>query len=129
METRDGLFSHWNNSRDPLNTIFTESVMARYLKIFNFIWNLKHVEHALGATWKTMSFSWLSRVFNFFPCLFFCRVGINFPKIEVFFDHSLNVDENVYVGRRSLPSIPNFSFNMLDVCLTKLMSFEFFLMA
>lgn len=40
--------------RDPLNTIFTEAVMASYLKIFNFLWRLKRVEHALSATWQTM---------------------------------------------------------------------------
>lgn len=38
----------------PLNTIFTESVMARYLRIFNFLWKLRRVEHALIGTWKTM---------------------------------------------------------------------------
>ena len=112
-----------------MNTIFTYFLMAMYLIIFNFLWKLKPMEHILSATWKTMSFSWLSRVFKFFLWLFFCIVGINLHKIEFCFDLNLNVDENVYVGRRSLPSIPNFSFNMLDVCLTKLMSFEFFLMA
>ncbi|KAH7425118.1 hypothetical protein KP509_11G040600 [Ceratopteris richardii] len=40
--------------RDPLNTIFTEAVMANYLKVFNFLWRLKRVEHALSATWQTM---------------------------------------------------------------------------
>eukprot|EP01018_Ginkgo_biloba_P005129 Gb_19455 [translate_table: standard] len=48
------VFSLEYNARDPLNTIFTESVMARYLKIFNFLWKLKRVEHALSATWQTM---------------------------------------------------------------------------
>ncbi|KAL9259817.1 Gamma-tubulin complex component 3-like protein [Drosera capensis] len=38
----------------PLNTVFTESVMARYLRIFNFLWKLRRVEHALIGTWKTM---------------------------------------------------------------------------
>ena len=28
--------------------------MVRYLKILNFIWKLKRVEHAMSATWKTM---------------------------------------------------------------------------
>ena len=45
------VFSLEYNSRDPLNTIFTESVMARYLKNCNFLWNIKHVEHALSSTW------------------------------------------------------------------------------
>eukprot|EP00252_Welwitschia_mirabilis_P025567 TRINITY_DN8041_c0_g1_i1.p1 TRINITY_DN8041_c0_g1~~TRINITY_DN8041_c0_g1_i1.p1 ORF type:complete len:873 (+),score=147.91 TRINITY_DN8041_c0_g1_i1:193-2811(+) len=48
------VFSLEYNARDPLNIIFTESVMARYLKIFNFLWKLKRVEHALSATWQTM---------------------------------------------------------------------------
>ena len=103
--------------------------MARYLKIYNYLWKLKPVEHALSATWNTMSFSWLSRVFKFFIWLVFRRVGIDLHKIEFCFDLNLNADENVYVGRRSLPSIMNFSFNMLEVCLTKSMSFEFFLLA
>ncbi|XP_057872402.1 gamma-tubulin complex component 3 [Cryptomeria japonica] len=48
------VFSLEYNVRDPLNTIFTEAVMTRYLKIFNFLWKLKRVEHALSATWQTM---------------------------------------------------------------------------
>lgn len=38
----------------PLNTVFTESVMGRYLRIFNFLWKLRRVEHALINGWKTM---------------------------------------------------------------------------
>ncbi|TMW82708.1 hypothetical protein EJD97_005251 [Solanum chilense] len=38
----------------PLNTIFTESVMTRYIRVFNFLWKLRRVEHALTGTWKTM---------------------------------------------------------------------------
>ncbi|KAF9597245.1 hypothetical protein IFM89_016386 [Coptis chinensis] len=38
----------------PLNTVFTESVMARYLRIFNFLWKLRRVEHNLIGAWKTM---------------------------------------------------------------------------
>ncbi|MCO5558655.1 hypothetical protein L7F22_012241 [Adiantum nelumboides] len=48
------VFSLEYTLRDPLNTIFTEAVMASYLKIFNFLWRLKRVEHALSATWQTM---------------------------------------------------------------------------
>lgn len=48
------VFSLEYSLRDPLNTIFTEAVMASYLKIFNFLWRLKRVEHALSATWQTM---------------------------------------------------------------------------
>ena len=49
------VFSLEYNSRDPLNTILTKSMMASYLKFFNFLWKLKHVEHALSATWQTMN--------------------------------------------------------------------------
>ncbi|XP_016541058.2 gamma-tubulin complex component 3 [Capsicum annuum] len=38
----------------PLNTVFTESVMTRYIRVFNFLWKLRRVEHALTGTWKTM---------------------------------------------------------------------------
>ena len=45
------VFSLEYNARDPLNTIFTEDVISRYLKILTFGGNLKCVEHALSATW------------------------------------------------------------------------------
>ncbi|EFJ34488.1 hypothetical protein SELMODRAFT_438859 [Selaginella moellendorffii] len=48
------VFSLEYNARDPLTTIFTEQVMGSYLRIFNFLWRLKRVEHALSATWQTM---------------------------------------------------------------------------
>ncbi|CAN4121418.1 unnamed protein product [Withania somnifera] len=38
----------------PLNTVFTGSVMTRYIRVFNFLWKLRRVEHALTGTWKTM---------------------------------------------------------------------------
>eukprot|EP00253_Pinus_taeda_P015718 PITA_15718 len=43
------------------------------------------------------------------------KVGIDMPKIEVRFEH-LTVYADVYVGSKSLPSIPNFTMNMLEVC-------------
>lgn len=48
------VFSLDYSTREPLNTIFSELVMAKYLRIFNFLWRLKRVEHALSATWQTM---------------------------------------------------------------------------
>ncbi|KAL3637329.1 Gamma-tubulin complex component 3 [Castilleja foliolosa] len=48
------VFSLEYDSRVPLNTVFTESVMSRYLRIFNFLWKLRRVEHALIGVWKTM---------------------------------------------------------------------------
>lgn len=48
------VFSLEYDARVPLDTVFTESVMARYLKVFNFLWKLRRVEHALIGAWKTM---------------------------------------------------------------------------
>uniref|UniRef100_A0A2N9HG04 Uncharacterized protein n=1 Tax=Fagus sylvatica TaxID=28930 RepID=A0A2N9HG04_FAGSY len=48
------VFSLEYDARVPLDTVFTESVMARYLKIFNFLWKLRRVEHGLIGVWKTM---------------------------------------------------------------------------
>lgn len=48
------VFSLEYNAREPLTTLFTEEVMGKYLKVFNFLWRLKRVEHALCATWQTM---------------------------------------------------------------------------
>jgi len=44
------------------------------------------------------------------------KVGIDMPKIEVRYEH-LNVNADVYVGSRSLPTIPNFTLNMLEIVL------------
>ncbi|KAM7493205.1 hypothetical protein LguiB_027814 [Lonicera macranthoides] len=41
------------------------------------------------------------------------RVGLDLPTIEVRFEH-LNVDAEAYVGSRALPTIFNFSANMLE---------------
>lgn len=48
------VFSLEYDARVPLDTVFTESVMAKYLRIFNFLWKLRRVEHALIGAWKTM---------------------------------------------------------------------------
>ncbi|GLT96213.1 hypothetical protein SLE2022_138550 [Rubroshorea leprosula] len=48
------VFSLEYDARVPLDTVFTESVMTRYLRIFNFLWKLRRVEHALIGAWKTM---------------------------------------------------------------------------
>ncbi len=36
----------------PLNTVLTPEVMNKYLKIFNFLWRMKRVEHSLSSTWR-----------------------------------------------------------------------------
>lgn len=42
------------------------------------------------------------------------RVGIVLPKIEVRFEH-INVEADVYVGSRALPTLPNFSLTLIEV--------------
>ena len=42
------------DARVPLDTVFTASVMKMYLKVFNFLWKLKRVDHSLTGVWKTM---------------------------------------------------------------------------
>ncbi|XP_072983837.1 gamma-tubulin complex component 3 [Typha latifolia] len=59
MDHRDGdrgwdVFSLEYDARAPLDTVFTASVMKRYLKIFNFLWKLKRNDHALTGVWKLM---------------------------------------------------------------------------
>lgn len=51
-------------------------------------------------------------------CFFFLNgdssVGLEFPKVEVRFEH-LKVNSFVHVGSRALPTIPNFIFNTTEV--------------
>jgi hypothetical protein len=42
------------------------------------------------------------------------RVGVDIPTVEVRFDH-VNVEAQVYVGGRALPSLLNFFVNVLEV--------------
>lgn len=44
------------------------------------------------------------------------RVGIELPTIEVRFEH-LNIEAEAYVGTRGLPTVLNFTFNILEVTL------------
>ncbi|PIA65378.1 hypothetical protein AQUCO_00100686v1 [Aquilegia coerulea] len=41
------------------------------------------------------------------------RVGIDIPTIEVRFEH-LTIDAEAYVGGRALPTLTNFTFNMIE---------------
>uniref|UniRef100_V5NWW4 PDR protein 2 n=1 Tax=Amsonia hubrichtii TaxID=946328 RepID=V5NWW4_9GENT len=52
----------------------------------------------------------------------FDAVDLEFPKVEVRFQN-LNVEAFVHVGSRALPTIPNFIFNMTEVCLRQLRIF------
>eukprot|EP01018_Ginkgo_biloba_P026515 Gb_28917 [translate_table: standard] len=47
------------------------------------------------------------------------RVGITLPEIEVRFEH-LNIDADVYVGGRALPTLINFTINTLEEILSSL---------
>lgn len=38
----------------PLTTILTEQAMSKYLRVFNFLWRIKRVEHSLCGTWHMM---------------------------------------------------------------------------
>jgi hypothetical protein len=42
------------------------------------------------------------------------RVGVDIPTVEVRFEH-VNVEAQVYVGGRALPSLLNFFVNVLEV--------------
>ena len=35
----------------PINTIFTPIAMKNYLRLFNFLWRIKRVEHSLSSIW------------------------------------------------------------------------------
>lgn len=35
----------------PINTVLTPEVIQGYLRVFNLLWRLKRVEHALNSTW------------------------------------------------------------------------------
>lgn len=66
---------------------------------------------------------------NVFVLVFICisnmkrSVGLDMPTIEVRFEH-LYVEAEAYVGSRALPTIFNFSVNMLEVYS---LSFRFYL--
>lgn len=48
------VFCLYYHARAPLNTVFTEYVMGNYLRIFNFLWKIRRVEHSLLGVWKMM---------------------------------------------------------------------------
>uniref|UniRef100_A0A7S1KPF2 Spindle pole body component n=1 Tax=Percolomonas cosmopolitus TaxID=63605 RepID=A0A7S1KPF2_9EUKA len=62
---------------DPISTIFSQSMLNAYLKIFQFLWHIKRVERDLNSAWKkqisltrriarSTKFSELSKVLH--PC-------------------------------------------------------------
>ena len=38
----------------PIDTILSEVAMNKYLRLFNFLWRMKRVEHALNHTWSLL---------------------------------------------------------------------------
>ncbi len=37
----------------PLQTVFTKQVMQDYLRIFNYLWRLKRLDHSLSQAWSS----------------------------------------------------------------------------
>eukprot|EP00897_Mesotaenium_endlicherianum_P001160 jgi/Mesen1/11044/ME000099S10486 len=48
----------------PLTAVFTPPAMEHYLRIFNLLWRIQRVDHALAATWHTMAAERPARVKN-----------------------------------------------------------------
>jgi hypothetical protein len=53
---------------------------------------------------------------GYFLRMFFCRVGIQNPTIEVWFEH-LTINMEVYVGKQGVPTFTNFFSNKVMVCI------------
>ena len=51
---------------------------------------------------------------SWFYWIWFCRVGIEMPKIEIRFEH-LAVEGDVHVGSRALPTLINSTINFIEV--------------
>ncbi|XP_065841235.1 gamma-tubulin complex component 3 homolog [Oscarella lobularis] len=51
----------------PIQTVFTHETVLRYLRIFNFLWRAKRMEHGLASVWKaqmtrTRQIRWLTEL-------------------------------------------------------------------
>lgn len=81
------VFSLEYDARVPLNTVFTESVMSRYLRIFNFLWKLRRVEHSLIGVWKMMKPNCVtSRFFSKLPHAVKLQLILTSRKCQVLWD-------------------------------------------
>ncbi|KAK3813111.1 MAG: Spc98 family-domain-containing protein [Benniella sp.] len=60
----------------PINTILTPVAMKEYLKMSNFLWRLKRVEHALSSAWRrqTTSARMIRPILELVPQLHHCRI-------------------------------------------------------
>ncbi|KAL8456305.1 hypothetical protein ACS0TY_034498 [Phlomoides rotata] len=81
------VFSLEYDARVPLNTVFTESVMSSYLRIFNFLWKLRRIEHALIGVWKMMKPNCVtSRFFSKLPHAVKLQLILTSRKCQVLWD-------------------------------------------
>ena len=39
----------------PISTVFTSEVMLQYLRVFNFLWRAKRMEHCLANMWRNQA--------------------------------------------------------------------------
>ena len=39
----------------PISTVFTQEVMLQYLRVFNFLWRAKRMEHCLANMWRNQA--------------------------------------------------------------------------
>jgi len=62
----------------PINTILTPVAMKEYLKMSNFLWRLKRVEHALSSAWRRQTTS--ARMIR--PILGMCVRELRFGRVE-----------------------------------------------
>ncbi|KAI8363595.1 Spc98 family-domain-containing protein [Mortierella sp. GBAus27b] len=60
----------------PINTILTPAAMKEYLRVSNFLWRLKRVEHSLSSAWRrqTTSARAIRPILELVPQLHHCRI-------------------------------------------------------
>ncbi|KAF9584274.1 Gamma-tubulin complex component 3 [Lunasporangiospora selenospora] len=70
------IFSLDYHMDSPINAIITPASMHQYLKMFNFLWRLKRVEHALSNAWRrqTTSARAIHPIRELMPGLHQCRI-------------------------------------------------------
>ncbi|XP_076946952.1 gamma-tubulin complex component 3-like [Bidens hawaiensis] len=80
----------------PLNTVFTESTMSSYLKIFSFLWKIRRVEYSILGAWKTMKPNVIgSHVFTKFPKAVGSQIILTSRKCHVIWDEMNNFVMNL----------------------------------
>ncbi|KAK9053718.1 hypothetical protein SSX86_024792 [Deinandra increscens subsp. villosa] len=85
------VFSLDYDTRVPLNTVFTESVMGSYLRIFSFLWKIRRVEHAVLGVWKAMKPNLTSsHFFTKLPKAVRLKIVLTSRKCQVLWDEMNN---------------------------------------